>query len=60
MNNLGIGLIVGGGFLFGIGLGHIVPLAGALSFLGAILIAAGLVTLFTKCNRNNKKYKSKN
>jgi hypothetical protein len=59
MNNLGIGLIVGGGFLFGIGLGHIVPVAGAISILGAILITAGLIVLFTGC-RIKKKNKSKN
>ena len=59
MNNLGMGLIVSGEFLFGIGIGHIVPFSEAVSFLGIILIVFGLIALFTKCDRK-KKHKIKN
>lgn len=46
MESLGIGLIVAGGFLFGIGIGHIVPFASTFATVGVIMIALGLVTLF--------------
>ena len=55
MNGLGIGLIVAGGFLFGIGMSHTVPFAGMLSVAGVILIAAGLVAFFA-LGRKQKKH----
>ena len=46
MESLGIGLIVAGGFLFGIGIGHIVSFASIFATIGVIVIALGLVALF--------------
>ncbi len=46
MEKLGIGLIVAGGFLFGIGSGHIVSFSNAFATVGVIIIALGLVALF--------------
>ena len=46
MESLGIGLVVAGGFLFGIGIGHIVPFASTFATVGVIVIALGLVALF--------------
>ena len=46
MESLGIGLIVAGGFLFGIGIGHIVSFASIFTTIGVIVIALGLVALF--------------
>ncbi len=46
MSNLGVGLIVAGGFLFGAGMGHIVPIAGIFATAGVIMIAIGLLALF--------------
>ena len=46
MKGLGIGLVAAGGFMFGIGIGHIVPFASAFTTIGVIAIALGLVALF--------------
>jgi hypothetical protein len=46
MEGLGIGLIVAGGFLFGVGIGHIVSFASIFATIGVIVIALGLVALF--------------
>ena len=39
-------MIAAGGFLFGIGIGHIVPFASTFAIVGVIVIALGLVALF--------------
>lgn len=46
MGGLGIGLIIAGGFLFGVGMGHIVPFASTFTTVGVIIIALGLIALF--------------
>ena len=48
MNGIGIGLIAAGGFLLGVGLGHIVLFGDILATVGVILIAIGLVVFFWK------------
>ena len=55
MGNLGIGLIVAGGFLFGVGAGHIVPIAGIVSVIGIAMIAVGLLVLFAIGGRQKKR-----
>ncbi len=57
MKNLGLGLIIGGGFLFGIGMGHIVLVSNIIATLGVLLIAAGLIALFACGNSKNDKGK---
>ncbi len=46
MNNLGIGLIAAGGFLYGVSMGQIVLFANILGTIGIVMIAVGLVALF--------------
>ncbi len=46
MNNLGLGLIVAGGFLFGIGESHVVLLGNVIAIVGIIMIALGLLAFF--------------
>ena len=55
MSNLGIGLIVAGGFLFGVGAGHIVPIAGIVSFIGIAMIAIGLLVFFAIGGKQGKR-----
>lgn len=47
MNNLGLGLIVAGGFLFGVGMSHIVPISSVVATVGIVLIALGLLAFFS-------------
>ncbi len=46
MQSLGMGLIVAGGFLFGMGIGHIILFASTFATVGVIMITLGLVALF--------------
>jgi hypothetical protein len=51
MSNLGIGLVVAGGFLFGVGIGHIVLFSDILATFGAIMVAIGLLVSFIMMGR---------
>ena len=57
MNSMSIGLIAAGGFLLGVGLGHIVIFGDILATVGVILIALGLVLFFWKPNFRGKTQK---
>ena len=58
MNGIGIGLIAAGGFLFGIGMGHVVLFGAMLATVGVIMIALGLVAFFWKPGIRGKTQKT--
>ncbi len=54
MNSISIGLIAAGGFLLGVGMGHIVLFSNILATVGVVIIALGLMGFFWKFSFRGK------
>jgi hypothetical protein len=60
INKNSIGFLVAGGFLFGIGSGKIVPVAGVFAAVGLVLMVLGLLAMFGAISLDYKQPSRKN